>query len=347
MSVFGWGDYIDPSVIEEFTKETGIKVTYDSYQSAGALERRIEAGKTDFDVVIVPGDSLRKEVPAGLFQKIDKSKLQNVKNLSPEVMARLDAYDRGSDYALNYMWFTAGIAYNSAKLNEVLGDSSSLAAAARGSARALSWGALFRLDNLKKFANCGVTVLDSGREMFALALIYLKGDPGIGRWSDFMNAADLLKVVRRHVKKFDSSSYADALLSGEICLAVGYSAPVLRAQARAREAGEDADVGFAVPKEGSLIASDNLAILKGAPDPAEAYEFIDFLLRPEIAARNARYTGLSSGVLAPARAEGNGAGSSQTSPGDVTLQRLFAIPAYGPQLQRIIEQDWFRNKSGK
>lgn len=344
VSVFGWGDYIDPKVIEDFSKETGIKVTYDAYDSTEELERQLEAGKTGFDLVIVPADILRKQGAAGLYQKLDKSKLPNSKNLSPEVMARLEAYDRGNQYAVNYMWFTAGIAYNADKINKVLGDAAPYRLHDGSSAPSASWGALFRLDNLKKFASCGVMVLDSGGDMFALALIYLKGDPAIVRWSDFKNAAELLKIMRRNVKKFDSTGYADALVNGDICLAAGYSVDSLRARERTQEADNGVEIGYVIPKEGSLILLDNLAIPKEAPRVAEAYQLMNFLLRPDIAARNASFTRLASGVLAAksANSKGNVAQSS-----DAVMQRLFTAPNYSPPLQKAIQQEWSRIKAGK
>src|SRR3984893_14645502 len=204
VSVYGWGDYIDPKVIEDFTKETGIKVTYDAYDSNEAFEARFPTGKTGFDVVIVPGPVLQRQIAMGLYQKLDKTKLPNSKNLWPEVMARLGVHDPGNQYAVNYMWFTAGIAYNVEKAKEFLGD-------AAADASLNSWNILFKPGNLKKFAGCGITVLDSGEELFAIALNYLRADPASMRQSELKRAGELLSGMRRDVKKFDSADFADAL----------------------------------------------------------------------------------------------------------------------------------------
>src|ERR1700730_3162758 len=144
VSVYGWADYIDPKVIEDFTKETGIKVTYDAYDSNEMLDGQVLGPKTGFDVVIVPGRDLQRLIATGKFQKLDKSKLPNSKNLWPEVMARLGVYDPGNQYAVNYMWFTAGLAYNVEKAKELLGD-------AAADALLNSWDILFKPGNLKKF----------------------------------------------------------------------------------------------------------------------------------------------------------------------------------------------------
>ncbi|MCI0599858.1 MAG: extracellular solute-binding protein, partial [Beijerinckiaceae bacterium] len=280
VNVYGWGDYIDPKVIEDFTKQSGIKVTYDAYESSVALEARLRPGNSGFDVVIVPGPTLRNQIAAGIYQKLDITELPHGTNLLPDVMARLASFDPGNQYAVNYMWFAAGIAYNAGKVREVIGDA--IADLLRGTSKApfASWGTIFQVDRLKKFASCGVTVLDNGEEMFALALIYLKGDPGSMRQVDLKRTAELLNIMRRNVKKFDSSGYADGLASGDICVAVGYSVDSYRARERAQEADEGIEIGFFIPVEGSLISLDNLAIPRDAPHAAEAYAFIDFLLRP-------------------------------------------------------------------
>jgi putrescine transport system substrate-binding protein len=347
LSVYGWADYIDSKVIEDFTKETGIKVTYDAYDSVGTLEKRLGPGKAGFDVVIVPGDVLQRQIAAGLYQKLDKSKLPNGKNLWPDVMTRLQAYDPGNQYAVSYMWFTAGIAYNVDKVMEALGDTAAGASRDASSAVPVSWGAFLQVDNLKKFAGCGVTVLDSWQDMFAIALIYLKGDPSSMRWIDFKHAAELLNIMRRNVKKFESAGYADALVSGDICLAIGYSMDSIHAHERAEEAENGIEIGYVIPKEGSLILLDNLAIPKDAAHVAEAYAFIDFLLRPEIAARNTNFTHLASGVLASKSGiDKDIAENKSIFPGDAMMQRLYVEPSYDPSLQKIIEHEWARIKAG-
>ncbi|HEX3494244.1 MAG TPA: polyamine ABC transporter substrate-binding protein [Methylocella sp.] len=341
VSVYGWGDYIDPKVIEDFTKETGIKVTYDAYDSNEAFEARFLSGKAGFDVVVVPGPVLQRQIAVGLYQKLDKTKLPNSKNLWPEVMARLGVYDPGSQYAVNYMWFTAGIAYNVEKANELLGD-------AAADASLNSWDILFKRGNLKKFAGCGITVLDSGEDLFAIALNYLKADPASMRPSELKRAGELLSGMRRDVKKFDSADFADALANGDICLGVGYSGDSFRARDRAREADNGIEINYTIPKEGTLISLDNLAIPKDAPHVEEAYAFIDFLLRPAIAARNTNFTHLANGVLASKSSIGKDIVENKAIyPDAAMLQRLFAVPNHDPAARKTIVREWARIKTGK
>ncbi|MGA7385373.1 MAG: extracellular solute-binding protein [Methylocella sp.] len=341
VNVFGWGDYIDPKVIEDFTRATGLKVAYDAYDSKEAVEARLLTGKTGFDVVIVPGSVLQRQIAAGIYQKLDKAKLPNSKNLWPEVMARLAIDDPGNQYAVNYMWFTAGIAYNVEKAKELLGD-------AAADASLNSWDILFKPGNLKKFAGCGITVLDSGEELFAIALNYLRADPASIRQSDLKRAAELLSGMRRDVKKFDSADFADALANGDICLGVGYSVESFRARDRAREADNGIEIDYTIPKEGTLMSLDNLAIPKDAPHVEEAYAFIDFLLRPAIAARNTNFTHLANGVLASKSSIGKDIVENKSIyPDAATMQRLFAVANHDPAARKMIVREWARIKTGK
>src|SRR5262245_55454645 len=164
VNVYDWPDYIDPKVLEAFTKETGIKVTYDAYDSNEELESKILGGEGGFDVVIVSGRELDKQIAAGRFRKLDKTKIPNLKNLLPDVMARLSVYDPGNQYAVNYLWFALGLAYNEDKVAEVLGDAAAAAwRGSKGESKA-SWDVLFRPEILRRFAGCGVTVPDRGDE---------------------------------------------------------------------------------------------------------------------------------------------------------------------------------------
>jgi len=345
VNVYGWGDYIDPKVMEDFTRETGIKVTYDAYNSTASIEEAL-GGKTGFDVVIVPGRELPRRIATGQFQRLDKAKLPNSRNLWPEVMARLAVYDPGNQYAVNYLWFTMGLAYNVDKLKEVFGDAA--ADAWRGNESAASWDAIFRPESLRRFAGCGVMIPDNGEDMFAIALIYLKVDPASVRPSVIKWAAGYLNITSRKAKTFDSTGYADALANGDICLAVGSSAESFRARDRAREADSDVEIDFAIPKEGSLMLLDNLAIPANAQHVEEAYAFIDFLLRPEVAARNTNFTHIASGVLAAKAAiDARFGEDTPLYPGDSVMHRLFAAPYRDPAAQKTIGREWATIKAGK
>ncbi len=337
VSVFNWSDYIDPKVLEDFTKETGIKVIYDTFVSDAALETRLMVGRTGYDVIVPSGPALQREIAAGLLQKLDMSRLPNARNLSPEIMARLAVDDPGNRYAVNYMWFTTVIAFDSDKAKERLGD-----------APPDSWDLIFKPDNLRKFADCGVYVLDSPRDLFPIALNYLKLQPSSRNFNDLKRAADVLSTLRRNVKKFTSSEYINALANGDICLAVGWSGDAAQAHNRASEADNGIEIGDVIPKEGTVISLDNLAIPKDAPHVDAAYAFINFLLRPDIAARNTNVTGFASGIAAaqPLVAAAT-ANNTTIYPDTEMMKHLFAIPNYDPATQRFIAREWTRIKTGK
>jgi putrescine transport system substrate-binding protein len=287
VNILGWADYIDAKVLEDFTRETGIKVVYDTFNSEAELGRRLEDGGSDYDVVMPSAPLLHRLIRAGLLQPLDMSRLPNAGHLWPEIMTRLARDDPGNRHAVNYMWFTAGIAYDADKAHDRLGDGAPD-----------SWNIVFQPDNLAKFADCGVDVLDDPQTMFALALIYLRRDPATRDFRDLRHAADLLAGLHRNITRFTSTDYVNALGNGDICLAVDWSGDATQARRGAKEADNGTEIGDVTPREGSVLGLDNLAIPKNAPHVAAAYTLIDFLLRPEIAARNSAATGFATGVLA-------------------------------------------------
>jgi putrescine transport system substrate-binding protein len=336
VNVFNWSDYVDPSVLEDFTRETGIKVVYDTYDSNEMLEARLLAGDTGYDVVVPSATFLEREIAAGVLQPIDRSKLVNARNIWPEIDSRLARFDPGNRHAINYMWYTTGIAYDVAKIQQRLGKPIT------------SWDQVLRPEALRKLADCGVYMLDSPEDMFAIALNYLKLDPNSKNPKDLRRAADVLTSLRRYVKKFHSSEYINALANGDICLAIGWSGDSLQARNRAREAGADADIAYVIPTEGSLLSLDNLAIPKDARHLDEAYRFIDYLLRPDIAARNSVATNFANGV-APSRPLIDKAVANDPSvyPNDLTMRRLFTVRAPDQATQKMITRMWTTVKTGR
>jgi putrescine transport system substrate-binding protein len=337
VNVFNWSDYIDPKVLEDFTHETGIKVVYDTYDSNEILETRLLAGKTGYDVVVPSATFLARQIKAGVFQKLDKSKLANFKNLWPEIMARLAKYDPGNEYAVDYMWFTTGIAYNAQRAKERLGD------------RPLdTWDIVFKPENLRKFADCGVYVLDSPEDLISIALNYMKLNPDSKNPSDIRRAADLLGGMRRYVKKFHSSEYINALANGDICLAIGWAGDAFQARNRAREANNGVDINYVIPREGTLMSMDTIAMPKDAPHPEEGLKFIDFLLRPEVAARNTSVTNFANGVIASRDfVDKEVLANKSVYPDPATMARLFTVTGYDQATQKVVTREWTRVKTGK
>lgn len=337
LNVANWTDYIDQKALEEFTKETGIRVVYDTYDSNEILETRLLAGGTGYDIVVPSATFLQRQIKAGVFQKLDKALLPNLKGVTPDVAARLAVYDPGNEFSVPYMWFTTGIAYNTAKVKERLGD------------RAMdTWDVVFKPESMKKLADCGVYFLDSPEDILAIAAKYAGLSPELRDAASVRKAADVISRVRPYVRKFHSSEYINALANGDICLAIGWAGDSFQARTRAREAGAGVDINYVVPREGTLMSIDALAIPKDARHVAEAHKFIDFLLRPEIAARNTSVTNFANPVVAsrqllPAAIADNKA----IYPDDAMTRKLFTVSTKEADIQKVITREWSRVKLGR
>jgi putrescine transport system substrate-binding protein len=342
VNVYNWSDYIEPTAIETFTKETGIKVKYDTFDSNDTLEAKLLAGRSGYDVVAPTGYFLERQIKAGVFQPLDKSKLPNIGNVWPEIARRLATYDPGNRYAVNYMWGTTGIGYNVKKARDVLAVSGPVAETMA------SWDIVFKPENLAKFKDCGVHMLDSSDDILPAALKYLGLDPNSTAAADLEKAAELMVKIRPSVRKFHSSEYLNALASGEICLVLGWSGDIKQAQKRAAEAKAGVEVGYAIPSGGAQMWFDNLAIPKDAPNVAEAHAFIDYLLRPEVAAKNSNFLSYANGNLASQRLIDKAVFEDRTVyPDPVTLASLYIITARDPRTTRLTNRLWTRIKTGR
>jgi len=338
VNVYNWSDYIDPTVLAGFTKETGIRVQYDTFDSNDTLETKLLAGKSGYDVVVPTAYFLERQIKAGVFQKLDKSKLPNLVNVWPDIAKRLAFYDPGNQYAVNYMWGTTGIGYNVKAMHARLG----------AGARIDSWDIVFKPENLAKFKDCGVHMLDSSDDIMPAALHQLGLDPNSTDPKQLQQAADLMMKIRSSVRKFHSSEYLNALASGEICFVVGWSGDIKQAQRRAAEARNGVEIGYAIPKEGAQMWFDNLAIPSDAPHVAEAHAFINFLLKPDVAAKNSNMIAYANGNLASQKfIDKTVLGDPGVYPDAATMSKLYTINARDAKSQRLMNRLWTRIKTGR
>lgn len=337
VNVYNWSDYIDPVILEEFTKETGIKIKYDVFDSNDILETKLLAGKTGYDVVVPSANFLGRQIGAGVFKKLDKSKIPNLTHVWPDVEKRLANYDPGNEYAVNYMWGTTGIGYNIGKVTERLAD-----------APTDSWKLVFDPETLAKFKDCGVMVLDAPDEIFPAALNYLGKDPNTRNLDDLAAAADLLKKIRPYVKKFHSSEYINALANGDVCVVVGWSGDIKQAASRAEEKNatlkdpkKKIEIGYSIPKEGASMFFDNFAIPKDAKNIEEAYAFINYMMRPEVAAKASNYIQYPNGNLASQQfIEKAVLEDKSIFPDEETMKNLFIIMPLDQKTQRELTKLW-------
>ena len=333
VNFYNWSSYMAPGVLEDFTRETGIKVVYDTFDANETLETRLLAGKSGYDVVVPTAYFLQRQIKASVFQKLDKSKLPNLVNAWPMVTARLATYDPDNQYGANYMWGTTGIGYNVKMAETILGPGAAID----------SWDIVFKPENLAKFRDCGVHMLDSPDDIFPAALNYLGLDPNSTKQADLEKAADLVSKIRPYVRKFHSSEYLSALATGEICLVVGWSGDIMQARSRAAEARNGITVGYAIPKEGAQMFFDNLAIPADARNVEDAYELINFLYRPDIAARNSNFLSYANGNLASQKLlDPKILNDKNIYPDEATLAKLFVITARdrSPPRVRRGSGDW-------
>jgi putrescine transport system substrate-binding protein len=338
VNFYNWSNYVAPGVLEDFTKETGIKVVYDTFDANETLETRLLAGKSGYDLVVPTAYFLQRQIAANIFQKLDKTKLPNLANAWPVVTKQLAIYDPGNQFAANYMWGTTGIGYNVKMVQKILGAEGKID----------SWDIVFKPENLAKFKDCGIHMLDSADDIFPAALSYLGLDPNSTKQPDLEKAADLVAKIRPYVRKFHSSEYLSALATGEICLVVGWSGDIMQARGRAEEAKNNIEIGYAIPKEGAQMFFDNLAIPADAKNLAEAYALIDYLYRPEVAAKNTDFLSYANGNLASQKLVAPKIlGDKNIYPDDATLAKLFVITARDPATQRVINRLWTKVKTGR
>jgi putrescine transport system substrate-binding protein len=337
VNVYNWSDYIAEDTVAKFEAETGIKVNYDVFDSNELVEAKLLAGSSGYDVVVPSGFFLERQAAAGIFAPLDKAKLPNLVNMDPAVMEATAAHDPGNQFAVDYMWGTTAIGYNVPKVTAALGDQP-----------LDTWDIVFKPELVSKLAECGVTLLDAPAEIMATALNYLGLDPNSESAEDLKKAEELLMSIRPYVRYFNSSQYIDDLGNGEVCLSVGYSGDVFIAQAAAAEADAGVEVAYVIPKEGALQWYDLFAIPADAPHPDNAHKFIDFMLRPDIAAANTNYVFYASGNKAALELiDDEVKNDPAIYPTADIAAKLFALKAHTPDYDEILTETWQRIKAGQ
>ena len=333
VNIFNWSDYIDESVLDDFTAETGIDVVYDVYDSNEILESLLLSGKTGYDLVVPSGDFLQRQISVGIFQPLQKDKLPNLSNMWDVIGERTALYDPGNNYSINYMWGTTGIGYNVDAAEERIGGPIT------------SWDVIFDPAIAQKFEDCGIYVLDAPNELIPTALLYLGYDPNSHDEGEIAEATDLLVAMRPFVEKFHSSQYISALASGDICLAVGWSGDVFLAR---DEAVEGVNIDYSVPSEGVQLWFDQMAIPADAENVEEAHIFLNYIMRPDVIAKASNYVYYANGNLASqALLEDDVIGDPAIYPDADTMARTYITKPYPQDIQRMINRAWDTIKTGQ
>jgi putrescine transport system substrate-binding protein len=335
--VYNWADFIGHDTIADFEKLTGIKVTYDVYDSEETMDARLLAGSSGYDVVIASTEYFGREIKAGVYMPLDKSKLPNWKNLDPRILEIQSTHDPGNRYAMPYLHSINGFAYNVDMIKARMPD-----------APVGSLDMIFKPEIVSKFADCGVTFLDSAEDVLQLALQYLGLDPNTTKREDYKAAEALLIKVRPYIRAFDSAEYTNGLANKELCIAMSWSSDYAQSRARAQAVGVNVNLAFTVPKEGANQNFTSLLIPKGAPHPQAAYQFLNYILRPDVIAQITNFIYYGNDNLAS---------RSLVSPrilADVTLYptpeieaRLYKATEAGAATERIRTRTWTRIKTAE
>ncbi|MCK1785579.1 polyamine ABC transporter substrate-binding protein [Pseudomonas sp. TNT11] len=337
LHVYNWSDYIAPDTIANFEKESGIKVVYDVFDSNETLEAKLLAGKSGYDIVVPSNNFLAKQIKAGVYQELDKSKLSNYENLNTSLLKAVSVSDPDNKHAFPYMWGSIGIGYNPEKVKAALGID-----------KIDSWDILLKPENIAKLKSCGVSFLDSPTEMLPIALHYLGLPTDSQKKADLKQAEDLFLKIRPSIGYFHSSKYISDLANGNICVAVGYSGDIQQAKSRAAEAGGKVKVAYDIPKEGAGSFYDMVAIPKDAENLEAAYKFMNYLLEPKVMAAITNSVRFPNGnEKATALVDKDITSDPGIYPPADVQAKLYAIADLPATTQREMTRSWTKIKSGK
>jgi putrescine transport system substrate-binding protein len=335
--VYNWADYIGTGTLQQFERETGIQVVYDTYDAEETMEARLLAGESGYDIVSASSNFFSREIRAGVYQPLDKRRLPNWRNLDPRYLAIQSQSDPGNRHAVPYLHSMSGFSYNVDMIH-----------ARMPNAPVDSLDMVFKPEVVARFADCGVTFLDSAEDTLQLALRYLHLDPNTTRREDYELAAQMLAKVRPYVRSFDSVEYMNALANRESCIAMSWSPDYAVISARARAAGTPLHLAFTAPKEGGNRTFSSLLIPVGAPHPDAAYRFLNFILRPDVIAgiTNEIYYG-NANLAANRYVRPEILADPTLYPTAAIEARLYVSREASIELERIRTRIWTRVKTGR
>ena len=337
LNLYIWSDYLAADTLSKFETQYGIKVHPAYYDTNETLETKLLAGNSGFDIVVPSASYFERQIKAGAYLTLDKSKLPNLQNMDPQLMGRVASNDPGNAHGVIYLWGSNGIGYNEKMVKALMPD-----------APLDSWRLVFDPDVAAKVAKCGISMLDSPAEMLRAVYSYLGKDPNSQSADDLARAEAVLLKIRPYIRNFSSSEYIEALANGDLCISVGYNGDVMQARDRAREANKGIDIKYVVPKEGSILWFDMLAIPKDAPDPDSAYAFMNYMMTPQVIAdvsnfkRYANANTASQSMVLPAVKEDPG-----IYPTPEQRQKLALQLADSPEQTRAITRVWQKFKTGQ
>ena len=337
LNLMNWAVWIDPTVISGFEAETGINVNQTFFSDQNMLKAKLLAQNNGLDLVIPTLNDMQQEIAMGLFQPLDKSKIPNYKNLSPALMQIAAEVDPGNKYGVIYDWGTMGIGYNVDMIKKILGPDVEID----------DWKFVFDPKYLSKLQGCGIAYYDTYSTIYGLTLFYLGRNPNSKNVADFQYATDYLMGIRKYLTYFSNSNYMFDLASGNLCMVLGYSGDVLRAQTYAKEAGKNINIKFVIPKQGTQIVFDMMAIPGDAPHPDTAYKFINYVLEPKQAAKIANYIFAPGAVKGESQYYNDVLQTPVATPSEAFIkQKLFNINLPPPSINQDVNRLWLEVRYG-
>lgn len=338
VKVYNWSDYIAPDTLANFEAATQVSSTYEVYESNEELNDRLLAKKSGFDVVMPSNHFMAGQIKAGALKTLDRSQLPNWNKLNPVLLKALEVNDPGNRHGFPYLWGSTGIGYNLEKVRAVLGKDVPLD----------SWDLIFKPENIKKLAQCGVAIVDNSQEMLPITLNYLELPAHSDDPADYQKAKAALAAVRPYVSYFHTSRYIADLGSGKICIAVGFSGDILQAQRIAGEGHNAVVIDYVVPREGSPLWFDMVAMPIDAPDEKAGYAFMNYLLRPEVMANISNHVRYANGnEKADALIDPKLRTNPAVYPDADTMSRLFPLQVVPDATESLRNKLWMEVKDGQ
>ena len=273
LNIYNWSDYLAEDTIPNFEKETGIKVRYDVFDSNEILHAKLMAKNTGYDIVVPSSNWAKIQIDGGLLQKLDKSKLPNLVNLDPDILAQMANLDPGNQYMVDWLWSYTTVGINVDKVKTALGE---MPMPENG------WDLVFNPKYTNKLKSCGITFLDAPTEVFPIALKYIGKQPHSTIVDDYKLATDMLQKVRPDIKRFSSGGQIDDLASGNVCVALGWAGDFNLARKRSIENKSEQNIEALITPMGGYMFMDTMVIPADAKHVDNAHKFINYILRPQV-----------------------------------------------------------------
>jgi spermidine/putrescine-binding protein len=337
LNVLNWSDYIAPDAVAKFEKETGIKVRYDILDSDDTLQAKLLSGRSGYDVVFPSSTFMVRQIEAGIYEEIDWSKVPNKSNLDPDMMKRLQARDPGNRYGVPYVWGTDGMTVNLTKARQQLG----------ADAKFDSWDLIFKPEVASKLSKCGISMVDSPTDVFAVLLAHMGRNPNSKDPKDYEDAFQELRKIRPYITQF-SSAYLSEMVSGDICIALGWSGDAGMIKRRAKEAGKKDEFAYIAPTGKTGVWFSLMGVPKDSANKENAYKWINFVISNEIAAATTNTTTYANAVpSSKPLIRPEVVNDTASYPSKEQLAGYFVFEPVDQNISRQMNKLWLRFKSGR